>query len=137
MPSDAAPDCEVVLTQSGAPAMLERRTGEVMHPVVGPLVEAERLYLTPSRLAERLAESASSPLVLFDVGLGAGSNAAAAFRAAHDLQEPARRLSIVSFDRTKSALELALECDQSADFGFDDPAREAARALLATNRGLT
>lgn len=137
MPSDAASDCEVVLTKSGAPAMLDRRTGEVMHPVVGPLVEAERLYLAPSRLVQRLAEPASSPLVLFDVGLGAGSNAALAFRAAHGLQTPARRLSIVSFDRTKSALELALECDQSADFGFDDQVRDAARALLHENRGLT
>ena len=137
MPSQVAPDCEVVLTKSGAPAMLDHRTGEVMHPVVGPRVEAERLYLAPSRLAQRLAESESSPLVLFDVGLGAGSNAAAAFRATHSLQEPARRLSIVSFDRTKSALKLALECEQTADFGFDDQAREAARALLTRNHGLT
>ncbi len=52
-----------------------------MHPVVGPLVEAERLYVGPSRLRERLVDGAKDPLVLLDVGLGAGSNAIAAWRA--------------------------------------------------------
>lgn len=136
MRPEAALDCEVVLTTSGAPAMLDRRTGEVMHPIVGPLVEAERLYLAPSRLRSRLSEPDGSALVLFDVGLGAGSNSVAAFRAAHGLLEPARRLSIVSFDRSRAALKLALECEQSAQFGFDGSARAAARTLLADGRCL-
>ena len=54
-----------------------------MHPVIGPSVEAERLYVAQSRLRARLA--APGPrLVLFDVGLGAGSNALAALAAARD-----------------------------------------------------
>ena len=133
MSGEAALDCEVVLTSSGAPAMLDRLTGEVMHPVVGPLVESQRLYVEPSRLSQRLAEPETSPLVVFDVGLGAGSNAVAALRAAYGLQT-ARRLEIVSFDRSTSALGLALESERAADFGFDGPSKEAARALLAERR---
>src|SRR3954452_7378538 len=54
-------ECEVVRTRSGAPAMLDRTTGEVMHPLVGPRVEAERLYIGPSRLALRLCEPEREP----------------------------------------------------------------------------
>ena len=39
----SAEDCEVVTTRDGARAMLDRRVGEVMHPVVGPAIEAARL----------------------------------------------------------------------------------------------
>ena len=60
--------------------MLDRATGQVMHPVVGPLAEAEALYVGPSRLAERLRGPEPGPLVVLDVGLGAGSNAVAAWR---------------------------------------------------------
>ena len=45
-------DYEVVITTSGAPAMYDRTAGEVMHPVAGPLAEAEQLYVLPSRLSE-------------------------------------------------------------------------------------
>jgi queuine tRNA-ribosyltransferase len=45
---------EVVTTRGGARAMLDHETGEVMHPVVGPLIEASRLYVTPARVRERL-----------------------------------------------------------------------------------
>ena len=70
---------QFVTTRDGAPAVVDREVGEVMHPVIGPAVESERLYVAQSRLAARLAE-AGGPLVLFDVGLGAGSNALAAWR---------------------------------------------------------
>ena len=123
-------DCEVVLTRSGALAMRDRRSGEVMHPLVGPLVEAERLYLTPSRLAPRLREPDPRPLVVLDVGLGAGSNAVAAWRLAASLPERRRELRLVSFDRSRAALELALEPEHAAAFGLDGEAGGAARALL-------
>lgn len=139
-------DCEVVVTESGAPALRDRCTGEVMHPVVGPLIEAERLYIAPSRLAHRLSlDSALATgataktarqepsLVVFDVGLGAGSNAAAALRVATSSSRSTRRLTIVSFDRSTAALELALRSGRAAEFGFDERAREAAEAVL--NRG--
>jgi queuine tRNA-ribosyltransferase len=121
----------VVTTRGGARAMLDHATGEVMHPVVGPLVEAERLYLSPSRLAARLTHAADRPLVLYDVGLGAGSNAIAAWRLSESLPRSARRLEIVSFDRSLDALALALAPEHAAHFALDGAAGAAAHTLLA------
>ena len=127
--SDGALDCEVVVTRAGAHAMLDRITGELMHPVVGPLVESASLYVQPSRLAERLRRPAPAPLVLFDVGLGAGSNALAAWQVSETLDATDRRLEIVSFDRSLEALRLASSPAHAAAFGFKGDAVNAARAL--------
>jgi queuine tRNA-ribosyltransferase len=123
---------EVVTTRSGARAVRDRQTGELMHPVVGPLVEAAQLYVVPSRLGARLKVATPSPLVLLDVGLGAGSNAIAAWKLSEQLPAPARRLEIISFDHTTAALELAASDEHAAAFGFEGSARQAARALLAS-----
>jgi queuine tRNA-ribosyltransferase len=124
----------VVVTRGGARAVLDPETGEVMHPVVGGKVEAETLYLAPSRLRERLAEATADPLVVLDVGLGAGSNAVAALQAAiagnAGNAGSARRLEIISFDRTDDALRLAAADAHAADFGFTAGTLELTRALL-------
>jgi queuine tRNA-ribosyltransferase len=120
---------EVVVTREGARAVLDRATGEVMHPVVGPRVEAEALYVGPARLAARLAEEDAAPLVLYDVGLGAGSNAIAAWRRS-EARGGGRRLEIVSFERDLGALALALDARHVDAFGLDGDAGVAARALL-------
>jgi queuine tRNA-ribosyltransferase len=111
--------------------MLDNATGEVMHPEVGPLVEVERLYIAPSRLAARLCSAQPEPLVVLDAGLGAGSNAIAAWRSARDAHVRTRQLVLISIDRTDAALELALQPEHAAAFGFDDDAAVAARTLLA------
>jgi len=123
---------EVVVTTENVRAMLDRETGEVMHPVVGPLVEPPQLYIGPSRLAEQLSSPANAPLVLLDVGLGAGSNAIAARRVSEALERPVRRLHIVSFDRTAAALETALQQSNAAAFDLEGEAGDAARTLIAT-----
>jgi queuine tRNA-ribosyltransferase len=120
----------IVVTREGARAVLDEATGEVMHPVVGGRVEAETLYIGPSRLRERLATPDDAPLVVLDVGLGAGSNAVAALLAAKS-GPGARRLDLVSFDRTADALRLAVDDPHAADFGFTAETAAAARALLA------
>jgi queuine tRNA-ribosyltransferase len=117
---------EVVRTSGGALAIRSVEDGEVMHPGVGPLVEAEALYARQSRLAERLR---AGPVVVFDVGLGAGSNALAA-RA--EALRSRGRLELVSFERDLGALALALE--HGPDFGMDGERMAAARALLAQGR---
>lgn len=122
--------CEVVLTRSGAPAMLDRMSGEVMHPVVGPLVEAQRLYVVPAQLEQRLRAPGRDPVVLLDIGLGAGSNAAAAIRLRESLPNEVRRLSILSIDRTLAALTLALQPEHATAFGWSEPAASFARNLL-------
>nr|WP_276603067.1 MnmC family methyltransferase [Nannocystis pusilla] len=98
-----------------------------MHPVVGPAVEAARLYCEPARLAARLQRS--EPLVLLDVGLGAGSNAIAAWRLS-EARTAGPRLTIVSFERSLDALALALRPEHAADFGLDGAAGAAASTLL-------
>jgi queuine tRNA-ribosyltransferase len=126
------PPFEVVATRSGARAMLDRATREVMHPS-GPVEEARGLYVRPSRLADRLqARQAgeSEPLVLFDVGLGAGSNAAAAWTLSEEREAPARKLHIVSFDRTLAALELAASPEHRGAFGLAEATLAACAALL-------
>lgn len=125
---------EVVRIRSGAWAMLDRASGEVMHPIGGPCAEAERLYVEASRLEQRLCEADPAPVVVLDVGLGAGSNAAAALRACLGLPAGRRRLRLVSIDRSRAALELALEPEHAAAFGWDGAAGEAGRALLQAGR---
>jgi queuine tRNA-ribosyltransferase len=117
---------EVVRTRGGALAMRSLDAGEVMHPGVGPLVEAQQLYVQQSRLAERLA--AGGDVTVFDVGLGAGSNALAARAAAEAAPAHAGRLHLISFERDLGALELALEHGDA--FGLSDEPAQAARALL-------
>jgi queuine tRNA-ribosyltransferase len=109
--------------------------GEVMHPGVGPLVEAEQLYVRQSRLGERLRAAESAELVLFDVGLGAGSNALMARAESERAPATAARLHLVSFERDLGALELALLA--GAPFGLEGEPALAARALLDGDAHLT
>ncbi len=123
---------EIVLTSLGVPAVRDAVLGEVMHPVVGPAVEAERLYVAQSGLREALAEP-GPPLVLFDVGLGAGSNALAALAAA-DGAPPGRWLEVVSFEADTGALALATTDEGAARLALAPGSLAAARALLAGGR---
>ena len=123
---------EVVHTRKGIVAMRSLDAGEVMHPGVGPLVEAEQLYVRQSRLGERLRDTRERNLVLFDVGMGAGSNALAARAESERAPASATRLELVSFERDLRALTLALT--QPADFALEGESGEAARALLAHGR---
>lgn len=103
--------------------------GEVMHPGVGPVAEAEQLYVRQSRLEERL-RAAAATLVVYDVGLGAGSNAFAARAASERAPAGAARLTLISFEHDLGALALAL--DNAAAFAIEPEAVAAGRALLAT-----
>jgi queuine tRNA-ribosyltransferase len=122
---------EIVQTRGGALAMRSRAAGEVMHPGVGPVVEAEQLYVRQSRLHERLRATAEGrTLVVYDVGLGAGSNAFAAWAASARAPSAAGRLTLLSFERDLGALALALE--HAADFAIAPDAAAAGRSLLST-----
>jgi len=126
------PRFQLVTTSLGVAAVRDAEAGEVMHPIIGPAVESERLYVAQSRLPSLVA--APGPrLVLLDVGLGAGSNALAALRAAEAAAE-GRGLEIVSFERDLGALALAVSDEGAARLGLDTTARDAGRALLARGR---
>lgn len=125
----ASLDCEVIVTLGGASAVRDRASGEVMHPM-GPALEAHEVYAGPSRLDARLREG-GAPLVLLDVGLGAGSNAIAAWRISESLPLSARRLEIVSFDHDLGALNLALLPRHAEAFGFSSTGPSAHAAATA------
>ena len=138
--SSGPPPFEVIETRSGARAMLDRRTGEVMHPLSGPIEEPRTLYLRPSRLEQRLGAGSPDPLVLLDVGIGAGSNAAAAWALSEARAAPVpelpklQQLYIVSFDRTLEALDLARRPEHAGSFGFAGPTLTACSELVERGR---
>lgn len=96
---------ELVRLANGTASIRSGADGETFHPVIGPVAEAEALYVNQLRLRERLAK-ASGEFVIWDVGLGAGGNALTALRNLADI--PAT-LRIVSFDHTLDALHFAME----------------------------
>jgi len=113
-------------------------SGEVMHLGGGAPEEARTLYVEQSRLIERLQDGAAEPLVVWDVGLGAATNAMAAVRAVEGARAvdgsasapPARRLLLISFEIDFDSLELALEHPRL----FKHLRHPAPHALLAKSR---
>lgn len=131
-PGEAASEgFEIATLRSGARAVRDRTSGEVMHPVGGPWAEANALYVVQTQLARLLQDgSETRPLVLFDVGLGAAANAVAALACARSLGATRKRpLELVSFERDLRPLELAL--GDAEGFGYLRDWNEAARTLAS------
>jgi queuine tRNA-ribosyltransferase len=99
-----------VVVRDGIGRIRDVQSGEVMHSVNDPAEEARSLYVEQSLLRERLRSTADLPLVVWDVGLGAATNAMATIRAveAVPLNERARRLLLVSFENDVDSLKLAM-----------------------------
>jgi queuine tRNA-ribosyltransferase len=76
-----------------------------MHSVNDPAVEAYRLYVDQAGIIEELNKS-EEPLVIWDVGLGAATNAMACIRKLEELGEFTREVKIVSFERDLDPLRL-------------------------------
>ena len=97
---------------------------ETFHPVIGPVAEAEALYVKQLRLCERLAAH-TGEFVIWDVGLGAAANVLTVLRATRDSRCPLR---IISFDHTLEALEFALA--NAAALGYFSDYETAVRNFL-------
>ena len=95
----------------GFSSILHVSSGEIMHSRTPPMDEARSLYIEQSRLASRLREKTSEPLVIWDVGLGAAANAMAAIECYEALahEGPVRSMHIVSFENDLDSLRLALK----------------------------
>jgi queuine tRNA-ribosyltransferase len=108
-------DYEIVTSDEGYASIRQISSGEVMHSVNRPDDEAERLYVGQSALIDRLrgAGPDAPPCVVWDVGLGAATNAMAVVRAcervfnAPDNVTPLRPLHLVSFEIDLDPLALA------------------------------
>jgi len=92
-----------------------------MHSVNNPVEEAEKLYVGQSCLAARLQRTADkeSELVIWDVGLGAATNAMAVVRCFEKVlsdpgSEKIRSLRLISFELDLDPLTLA--CRANTDF---------------------
>ena len=103
-------DYEVHRAWEGFASIRQISSGEIMHSRTAPMEEARKLYVEQSFLAERLTESPrkQDPLVIWDVGLGAGANAMAAIEC-YEKTSGARPLHVISFENDLDSLRLALE----------------------------
>ena len=81
-----------------------------MHPAIGPVAEAEALYVRQLEIAERAARH-SCDFVVWDVGLGAAANAIAVLNATRG-----RHLLLLSFDSTTDPLRFALAHTDELDY---------------------
>ena len=95
----------IVPVASGAYTIYSRDYDETFHPVIGPMAEAEALYVNQLRLPERL-EKCRRPFVIWDVGLGAAANPLVILK---HLQNLPAEIEILSFDQTTAPLKFALE----------------------------
>jgi tRNA U34 5-methylaminomethyl-2-thiouridine-forming methyltransferase MnmC len=77
---------------------------ETFHPVIGPVAEAEALYVRQLRLEERVRQQ-KGEFVIWDVGLGAAANALTVLRATRHINCSIR---LLSFDHTLEPLKFAL-----------------------------
>lgn len=95
----------IVQLVSGAYSVHSLAHAETFHPVIGPVAEAEALYVRQLKLPERL-RAHSGEFVVWDVGLGAAANAITVLRQTEEIPS---RVRLVSFDHTLAPLRFALE----------------------------
>ncbi len=133
-------DYDIVKSPEGFASIRQLSSGEVMHSVNRPSDEAERVYVQQSALGRRLLRPADQPapseeLVIWDVGLGAASNAMAALHCFEKVLEKngvdaLRPVRMVSFECDLDPLRLAAK---HATF-FPHLRHGAPHALLQNGR---
>jgi tRNA U34 5-methylaminomethyl-2-thiouridine-forming methyltransferase MnmC len=125
--SSPSPGYELVTVKSGAKSLRSLACGEVFHPVIGPMAEAESLHVGQQRLVER-ALATRGTFVIWDVGLGAAANAVAALNALHGL--PEIKAEIHSFDQSREPIEFALR--HAEELVYLAPYAAAVRELMSS-----
>jgi len=128
--SSKAGNYQLVRLKNGTCSIRSLAEDETFHPVVGPVAEAEALYVKQLRLRQRL-HSHTGEFVVWDVGLGAAANVMAVLRATADMP---CALRIISFDRSLEPLAFALR--HADELGYLSGYEGAVREFLATGRAL-
>lgn len=119
---------KIVKLASGVHSVHSLAERETFHPVIGPVAEAEALYVKQLRLPERMAAH-QGEFVIWDVGLGAAANVLTVLRGTRDAACPLR---IISFDHTVEPLRFALE--NAALLGYFTGYESAVQSLLRDHR---
>ena len=117
-------DYALVKLANGAHSLRSLTYQETFHPVIGPVAEAEALYIHQLKLRDRMSRHPGE-FVVWDIGLGAAANALTVIRSSSDLPVDLR---LVSFDRTLGALQFAL--DHAQELAYFQGYEEFVRALL-------
>lgn len=109
---------KLVKLASGVHSVHSLAHQETFHPVIGPVAEAEALYVRQLGLAERL-QGHTGEFVIWDVGLGAAANALTVLR---ETQNISASIELVSFDNTMEPLKFALENRDSLGYlgGYEE-----------------
>ncbi len=97
-------DYDVHTSDKGFSSIRQISSGEIMHSVNPPIEEARALYIEPSNLPKRLARA--KKIRIWDVGLGAATNAMALLEKVHDTEIP---IELTSFEIDLDPLRLALK----------------------------
>jgi tRNA U34 5-methylaminomethyl-2-thiouridine-forming methyltransferase MnmC len=116
---------KLVQLRNGARSIHSLEVGETMHPGIGPVAEAEALYVRQLGLVERVRLHAGV-FTIWDVGLGAAANALTVLRS---LRETKSSLHLISFEHTLEPLRFALE--QSNELGYLAGFEAAVTKLLS------
>jgi queuine tRNA-ribosyltransferase len=95
---------ELVQSVQGFWSVKDSASGEIMHSVSEPADEARRLYVEQSQITQHLTQK---DLVVWDVGLGAGTNALETIRACEI--DGLKKMHLVSFEIDLDAFRLALK----------------------------
>jgi len=101
---------EVVKQIGGFHSIRHIPSGEIMHSVTDPLVEARGLYIDQTDIFSMLNEIDDDNLVIWDVGLGAGTNAMAALFECEKIfadHKTEKGVKITSFENDLDSLRLA------------------------------
>lgn len=100
--------------------------GETFHPVIGPVAEAEALYVKQLRLPARMAAHRGE-FVIWDVGLGAAANVLTILRHTRESSCPVR---VLSFDHTLEPLRFALQHTETLGYfsGYEKTVDQFLRA---------
>lgn len=124
----SSPAYQIVTLANGTRSVHSLSHRETFHPVIGPVAEAEALYVRQLQLVERVRRH-SGEFVVWDVGLGAAANALTVLKATRSIPTPIR---MVSFDHTSEPLRFALQ--HTEDLGYFEGYREPLAELVQNTR---
>ncbi|MBI1842195.1 MAG: methyltransferase [Verrucomicrobia bacterium] len=115
---------QLVQLANGSHSVRSLAEAETFHPVIGPVAEAEALYVQQLDLPRRMARHGGE-FVIWDIGLGAAANVLTLLRHTRGIPGSVR---VISFDHTLEALRFALA--HADALGYFDGFRDAVEQLL-------